>query len=128
MTANNNFLGSALDQRLEQVMESHRTEAPKVATATPEQASGLQSFVERPTIREEIAAIHGKVASVDLNVELAKDHMDTIIEGKASRMDAFLDAVKTAADEVTRVDPVKTAQELIRQGVDPQEAARRALA
>jgi len=119
--------GSDLDSRLEKVMESHQPTA-KTSSTPAVQESGLQAFVQRPSIAEEIAAIDNSKFATDLNVVRAGEHIDHLIEEKSERFDSFLDTLKTASSELTVVDPVKTAQELIRQGVDPQEAARRALA
>ncbi len=115
-----------LDGRLEQVIESHRESTTK-ESSTPEPESGLQAFVGRQTIAEEIANIAPtKVA--DLREELARERIEEIIDARSSKLDSFYDAVKTAAAEVTDTDPVKTATDLIRSGIDPKEAARRALA
>jgi hypothetical protein len=120
--------GSELDHRLEKVMESHQPAAKTSSTPAVEQESGLQAFVQRASISEELAAIDSSKFATDLNVVRASEHIDHIIEEKSERFDSFLDTLKTASSEITVVDPVKTAQELIRQGVDPREAARRALA
>ncbi len=123
--------GADLDARLEKVIETHVAETTK-ASSTPDQEepiSGLQSFVERRSISEEIADITPeKIAHVDLHEELARDQIDGIIADRRSKLSAFHEAVKSAAAEETAADPVKVASDLIRQGVDPKEAARRALA
>lgn len=121
--------GSDLDHRLEQVMESHRAETTKQSSTPAETSeSGLRAFVSRPTIAEEIANVDvSKVAHIDLREELARDQISDIVEGRSSKLAAFHDAVKAAAAGAG-ADPMKTAADLIRSGVDPQEAARRALA
>lgn len=121
--------GSELDNRLETVMESHRTETAKQSsTETEESTSGLRAFVSRPTIAEEIAAVDvSKVAHIDLHEELARDQITDIMEDRSEKLSSFHDAVK-AATAGAAADPVKVAADLIRSGIDPQEAARRALA
>lgn len=117
--------GAELDGRLEQVIESHRETVKESSTPAAEPESGLQAFVGRQTIAEEIAGITPtKVA--DLREELARERIEEIIDARSSKLDSFHDAVKTAAAEVAP-DPVKTATDLIRSGIDPKEAARRAL-
>lgn len=80
-----------LDRRLEAVMESHKAEPVKVAE------SGLVGFVERRSIAEEISSL--KKASVDLNIERAKEQMDALLEKRASGFDDFLADVKAAGAE-----------------------------
>lgn len=117
--------GSELDHRLEAVIDAHCAETTK-ESSTP--TSGLQAFIDRQTISQEIANITPeKVAHVDLREELVKEQMDGIIEGRRAALADFHEAVKSAAAAET-VTPEKVATDLIRQGVDPQEAARRALA
>ena len=110
-------------------MESHRAETTKQSSTpveTPE--SGLRAFVSRPTIAEEIAAVDvSKVAHIDLHEEIARDHINDIVEGRSEKLSSFHDAVKAAAAGAV-ADPTKVAADLIRSGIDPQEAARRALA
>jgi hypothetical protein len=119
--------GADLDAHLEKVMESHGTASVKEA-ATPETESGLQAYVERRSIAEEIAQLGNKTASVDLREEIARDKISGIMVERQSLLSSFHETVKSAAAEITAVTPEKVAADLIRQGMDPQEAARRALA
>lgn len=118
--------GSDLDARLEQVIESHRETPTKQASEEPSKGGGLLAYAGRPSISDEIASIGAKTASYDLNTEIAGDMMDRIVESRREKLAAFHEAVREAAS--TPADPVKVATDLIRSGVDPQEAARRALA
>lgn len=119
--------GSELDSRLETVMESHRAETTTKQSSEPDTVSGLRAYAERPTIAEEIANIDvSKVAHVDLHQELAGDQMDGIMAARSAKLSAFHEAVK-AATATAATDPIKIATDLIRSGVDPQEAAQQAL-
>lgn len=120
--------GSELDSRLETVMESHQAETAKQSSEPQEVVSGLRAYAGRPTIAEEIANLDvSKIAHVNLHEELAGDQIDSILEARSEKLSAFHEAVRAAA-EPAAVDPIKTATDLIRSGIDPQEAARRALA
>lgn len=119
--------GAELDGRLEKVIESHRPSDKVASEPAPETGSGLQAYVSRPTIAEELAQLQSKIAHVDLREELARDKMDGILETRQSKLSGFLETVKSAAAEISAVDPQKVAEDLIRQGVDPQEAVKIAL-
>lgn len=113
----------ALDQRLDALMTSHTPAAPKQANAD-DAPSGLQAFVERQTIAQEIAAIP-KVA-VDINAELARDQVAGMVEERNGRFDSFLastspmvDSMKTAAAERTELD---SHLETLRGSVTPERS------
>ncbi len=80
-----------LDHRLEVAMESFKPEPTKIAM------SGLQNFVSRSSIAEEIDAL--KKQATDLNHERAKEMLDAIVEQRGSNFDAFNEAVKAASQE-----------------------------
>lgn len=82
-----------LDSRLEAVMDSHRDQEPASAPG----ASGLESFATRSSISEEIGAVRGKVASVDLNVWRAREMLGHIVESRVEAAESFHDTLKTAA-------------------------------
>lgn len=95
-----------LDRRLEQVINTE-LEAQKSATSTPDEAPlGLQSFIERHTIAEEIAATRAKSAHVeattDLNIIRAREKIAGIAEERAGRFDAFTAAIAPMVEEVTK--------------------------
>lgn len=80
-----------LDRRLEKVIQEDVTAKAAAAKAAEENAPlGLQAFIERPTINEEIDALLPKVAAeLDVNVIKAKEKIAEIAEEHAGRFDAF---------------------------------------
>lgn len=112
-----------LDSRLEKVMTSHET-MPKQATDEDPSSGGLQAFVERQTIAEEIASLP-KVA-IDLNVELGRAKVASIVEERTGRFDAFLattapavESVKTAA---AQRETITNHLETLRGSVTPERS------
>lgn len=80
-----------LDRRLEAIMESHVP--AKVAT----EGSGLQSFMERGTIAEEIAGLQKQ--AVNLNHAAAAEMLDKLAAEKEPCFDDFLEMAKAASAE-----------------------------
>lgn len=94
-----------LDRRLEKVINTE-LESQKSATSQDEAPLGLQAFLERNTISEEIAATRMKGAALeetlDINVVRAREKVASIVEERASRFDAFSEAAKPMVDEITK--------------------------
>jgi hypothetical protein len=125
-----------LDERLEAVMESHAEEAasssdtPAVRPTTKQ--SGLQAFLDGQTVQDEMQAVLGRLntksAAEEIRTELARERMSEILEGRQEKLSSFLAETSAAVGEMNHHDPVAETRSLIRQGVDPIEAARRVLA
>lgn len=120
------------DQHLEQVMESHAA-TTKTDPTEPEAAvkqSGLQSYVDGVTIHDEIQSIlsRPKTASEEIRAELAREQMSDIIEGRRTKFASFLAETSALVEKLSERDIVAETTDLIRQGMDPAEAARKTLA
>lgn len=93
------------DRHLETVMASHTSStSPKVAS--PDDAPlGLQQYIERPSISEEIEAIRSKAASVetDINIIRASEKVASIAEERASRFDDFSALTKPVVEDINKV-------------------------
>jgi hypothetical protein len=121
-----------MDERLEKIMESHSSSG---SSAAPEQEpvakhSGLQAYIDGQTIQDEIQALlsRPKIASEEIRAELARERITDIVEGRREKLSSFLAETNAAVEAMSGRDPVAETQALIRQGMDPLEAARKTLA
>ncbi len=92
----------ALDRRLEKVISDASTS--KGASSPDDAPIGLQAFIERSTIAEEIAETRSKAAAVesDLNVIRAREKVASIVEERGSRFEEFSAAAQPVVEEITK--------------------------
>ena len=92
-----------LDRRLEKVIADEATNS-KGASSPEDAPIGLQAYIERATIDEEIAAARSKAAAdeSDLNVIRAREKVASIVEERSSRFDSFSAMAKPVVEEVTK--------------------------
>ena len=93
-----------LDRRLERVIQEDVTAKAAAAKAAEENAPlGLQAFIERSTIAEEIAAVLPKTAGdLDINVIKAKEKIASIAEEHAGRFEAFASLTAPVVAEMNK--------------------------
>jgi hypothetical protein len=118
------------DERLEKVMESHVASATAAPAPEPVKQSGLQAYIEGSTIHDEVQALlsRPKTASETIRAELARERITEIVDGRQEKLASFVAETNAAIEELNQRDPVAETQALIRQGMDPVEAARKTLA